>query len=386
MTAMHVPAALAPARRRWTATETQVVVAVAATALLVGLFEVVGRLERLAAPDVERAGRLVRDATETTTRLLAVAHTLVATWFLLTSRRMREPAERRRVAALGALGVALAVGFSKLGGRDSELAMLLFTVYFFLHALRDEAWFYAALGDAPRDEADAAGRRLGGAMLVVLAASFVAAGAVGAARAGRITGLASLPTAARLAVGAAAVAAAAVAVHRLLRGLPRPAGAGVGAGVSRHRPLVVALAAAGATTAASLALTGRFYAVVALHVVAWFVFTVRRLRAAPPSPRPSVGSLAWARTTATGFVVLHVVALLVPCAVAATWALAARNDPSWTAAAALTSRDAFPLWTIVHVTLSWTPRPAAPPLPIDPQVGARHRVAVPGTDLVNPAG
>ena len=344
-------------RRPLTVTERNALLALLGTVGVFALFFAFGALERAVTPSADRAARFVREATETATRLLAVAHTLVATLFLATSQKVRSARGAATLAALAGAAVVACLGFGALGGREGGVAMGLFAVYFLLHDLRDEAWFYGANGDAPPAEARRAGLALGGFVLCVMLATAAAGLAIGLPKLARPLHLATAPVALRVAVAGAGVAAALVAAHLCLRAFARGPVAGARAEARRHRPLVVVLLGVYGVFFASIALTGRFYALVATHVVIWYVFTLRRLATAPPpATAPRVGSWTWMRSTVAGFNALHLGLLALLAGLAAVWAFGFANDPSMTGLRLLLSREAFPYWTLVHVTLSWMPR------------------------------
>jgi hypothetical protein len=352
-----VDAVAARPRRTVTVTERNALLALVGTLGVFAVFFAFGALERAVTPSADRAARFVREATETSTRLLAVAHTLVATLFLATSSKVRSARGAATVAALAVAAVAACLGFGALGGREGGVAMGLFAVYFLLHDLRDEAWFYGANGDAPPAEARRAGLALGGFVLCVMLATAAAGVAIGLPKLTRPLHLAAAPAAVRIGLAAAGVAAALVAAHLCLRAFARGPVAGARAEARRHRPLVVVLLGVYGVFFASIALTGRFYALVATHVVIWYVFTLRRLATAPPpAVAPRVGSWTWMRTTVAGFNALHLGLLAVLAGLGAVWAFGFENDPSMTGLRLLLSREAFPYWTLVHVTLSWMPR------------------------------
>ena len=341
-------------RRPLTVTERNALLALAGTLLVFAGFFGLGALERAVVPSADRAARFVREATETATRLLAVAHTLVATLFLVTSAKVRSARGAATFGGLAVASVLACLGFGALGGREGGVAMGLFAVYFLLHDLRDEAWFYGANGDAPPAEARRAGTALGGFVLCVMLATAAGGLAIGLPKLARPLGLAPGP---RVAVAAAGIVGALVAAHLCLRAFARGPVAGAPAEARRHRSLVAVLLGVYGVFFASIALTGRFYALVATHVVIWYVFTLRRLATAPrPATPPRAGSWTWMRTTVAGFNALHLGLLAGLAGLAAWWAFAFGNDPSRTALRLLLSREAFPYWTLVHVTLSWMPR------------------------------
>jgi hypothetical protein len=256
------------------------------------------------------------------------------------------------------LAVGATLSFVSLGGRDSALAMGLFIVYFLFHDLRDEVWFYGANGDAAPAEARRAGRWLIAFVLAILLATVALGVATGMARkATRVLGMADWTTAVRAGVAGTVVVLAAACARFAAGAFARGDPHGQRGAIATHRPLVVAVVGLYAVFLASIALSGRFYAIVGMHVVLWYVFTVRRLsKAQKPRVAPAPGTWTWMRTTVLGFNALHIGLFAALTGVAAAWAFAYRNDPSHVLLGALTSRHAFPLWTIVHVTLSWLPR------------------------------
>lgn len=346
-----------PGRRPLTVTERNGFWALLATLALFGVFYAIGRVERAVDPGADRTSRFVYEATETTTRLLAVAHTLVATLFLVTSSKVRSRRGAATFGGLALLSVALCFGFSALGGREGGIAMGLFAFYFLLHDLRDEAWFYGANGDAPPEEARRAGLRLGGFVLGVLLATLALGVAIGLRRPTRLLGVAGWSDAARIACAGGVALAALGAAHLCLRAFGGGSVAGAKEGARRHRPLVVALGGVYAVFFGGIALTGRFYALVAMHVVIWYVFTLRRLATAPRPPvAPRPFTWRWMRSTAVGFNVLHLGIVGLLAAAGVVWAFAFGNDRALPGFRLLLARDAFPYWTLVHVTLSWMPR------------------------------
>lgn len=348
---------LVPARRSLTTTERNGFWALLGTVGLFAVFYAVGRAERAADPAADRTTRFVYEATETTTRLLAVAHTLVATLFLATSTKIRSARGATTLVGLALLSVALCLGFSALGGREGGVAMGLFAFYFLLHDLRDEAWFYGANGDAPPEEARRAGLRLGGFVLGVLLATLALGVAIGLRRPTRLLGIAGWSDGARIAAAGAVALAALGAAHLCLRSFGGGRVAGAPGEMRRHRPLVVALVGVYAVFFGGIALTGRFYALVAMHVVIWYVFTLRRLATAPrPAVAPRPFTWRWMRSTVAGFNVLHLGIVGLLAAAGVVWAFAFQNDRALPGFRLLLARDAFPYWTLVHVTLSWMPR------------------------------
>ncbi len=360
MTSASVAAPPRP-RPRLSRTEAQWLVALAVTLGLVGLFQAIGRLEPAA---LEASERFVRNPSETATRFLAVAHTIVATAFLATSRKIRRPRTALALAGCAALAVAVCLVFERLGGLRAPAAGFLFYAYFVAHELRDEGWLTLRNGDAgpavPPTPPGAA-RVVAWAPALVAVLVLVGAGAAGIAFGGAASKLekyvAEVPSAHRTAGGAAVLAAAIVSIFLVLRAAARADGTTILGHVRRRRARVFVTTGLLVVFVASVAWTGRLYLIVALHVVWWAIFSFDAIRRAPRPAAPARPlTWAWVRTTPLGFTVFHGAVLLVVVGVGAAHALFARNDPSWTFAALLSSREAFPYWTLAHVSLSWLPR------------------------------
>jgi hypothetical protein len=245
-----------------------------------------------------------------------------------------------------------------LRGRDEYLARLLFFAYFMVHDWRDQVFFYEANGDAPPAVRTPGAREAlflaGFVPIAALAASLAALNAAGIV--GGSFGDGTLPAFLR---GAFVLLPVAVLFGALrLRTLLGREGLGTLAALVRaNRPLLRIYALNLGVLLAGLALTGQMYAIVVLHVTGWYVFTVRQLReraAEAPAPRPP--GWRWMRSTPAGFTFLHA-GLVVLCVVAgAIWAYAFRNDAALPVFATVLGQSAFPLWTIVHVTLSFGSR------------------------------
>ncbi|MGE0193710.1 MAG: hypothetical protein AB7T63_16925 [Planctomycetota bacterium] len=327
---------------------------------LAALFGAVEALE-IAAGRTNRATRFVYDAFETSTRTFAIAHILVGTAFLLTSRTMERRSSRLWFGTLAVAGVAFCWLFQAAGGRHAHVPAAVFYAYFFVHEFRDEAWFYRANGDAVGLDDEAARRdvlRLPALALGILLCVFLVGGAwgIGGTRRYGDELLGGWSQGARQALGAAFIALTATVVHLNVLGLRRRHGS-VLAFLRMHRPIVVVYAGTFVLIFLGAVFTGRLSFIVALHVAAWYVFATRRLKAsAPEAPVAKPGSWRWMRTTQVGFQTLHLGLFAIVVALGLVWAYVYGNDPSNRVLWALVSRDAFPFWTILHVTLSFTPR------------------------------
>lgn len=356
MPAMEAVAAVA-LPRRWTDTERNWL---KASALVVGsilLFTLIEAAEQ-AWGGRYKTERLVYHPVETSMRLLAIPHFLIAILFTVTSRRMRQTRTWATYLLLAAGGALLCWLFREAGGREGLVAKALFMLYFAVHEFRDETFFYVANGDAPPG-CDA--RRLSaevlrlpafalcvGVSLFVLAASLPLRGAGRYAPA--LFGEIAAP--ARLALGVLPLLATGLWGYALFG---RPGSAR--AYIRSHRPLVRVFLWISLLILADLLFYGRVRALITLHVTAWYVFTVHQLsRRAAPSPPSRPLSWSWMRTTPRGFSFLHIGLFAAVVAAALMWAYGFRNGTALRAFHLLLSREAFPYWTIMHISLSFLPR------------------------------
>ena len=348
-------------RRPLTTTERNWLVALAVVVGSGLVFAAVLAIEKSAGLTDKRT-RLVRDASETSMRLLALSHFLVALVFMSTSRTMKRARSWAVFLGLAALGAGLCWGFSRLGGIGAPLAAVLFYAYFLVHEFRDQVGFYRANGDAPPAADPRAVLR---DLLAFPALAFLVIGTVfvfGAAfRIGGARRYASafgdMPRIAQQGLAVAAVLAVAGAAWALKRRWDRRHEAGARGFVASHRPIFLVFAGITTVLFAGIPLTGDVYPIVTLHVTTWYVFYLCMLRSRPrPGPPPRPFTWPWMRGTAAGFNFVHLgIAGLIILA-AAVWAYGSGNDPGNHALRILLSKDGFPYWTIMHVSVSFLPR------------------------------
>lgn len=299
--------------------------------------------------------RLVAEPAEAATRYVAIAHFILAFLFIGLSPRMRTPRALAGIAALLVFGVLLSGGFSLLESASPMLASYVFFAYFVVHDFRDQVFFYRMNGDCPPRADETATSRL------ILGVPFIAIGCLTAVLAllasARLLGdepvgeaLAQLPIPVRATIGllpAALVGIGCVRYQRLWR-TQRPGAPGDF--IRRHRPVFAVFAASILATLVGMLLSWRLHTIVILHVAAWYIYTVRRLAAAPARLG---GRGRWLTVSPVGFTVLHgglVVALVLT---GVLWAYALRNDPGATPLRLLLSPHYFRYFTIVHVTVSF---------------------------------
>ncbi len=303
------------------------------------------------------AARIVAQPVEASMRILGIPHFILGFLFLVTSRGMQRPHAWTRLFALGLLGAALCGLFSKFDTADDRVPRLLVFAYFAVHEFRDEAHFYVANGDAP---AGADPRKLSWAVLLAplllfwLWAGVILFGAAFGIGDHRRYGIDSLPLPLRWAVGILPFPALAVFVRRMrLRFVPT---GGAALGLWRaYRPILRVCGGVVLVVLAEFLVDGRIFALVTLHVAAWYVFAMFQLgRRPPPSPAPRPFSWRWMRATRNGFTFAHAglaAVVLAGCAVAV---YGFRDPPAWYRV--LISRESFLYWTIMHVTISFVPR------------------------------
>lgn len=311
----------------------------------------------------ERTEAFVYHPVETSMRLVAVAHILLGTLFLATSRAMQRPRAWPRLVALTGLGVGLCLAYGQASGPAVPLAKAAFYAYFLAHEFRDQTWFYRANGDGPPPGADDGTTRdllrVPTLLVAFLGALFVAGAGLGVGNPRRYTEalLGFSPEGLRPVVGLLPLAAVLLATRAFARRLGRTRPGGLWAFLVEHRPVMLVYAGILGVLLLDIVISGRAYAIVTLHVAGWYVFTFRQLRARPaPAPSPRPPGWRWLRGTPRGFDVLHLGLVGLTLLAAAVWAYGFRNDPDLAPFYVMLSRDAFPFWTIMHVTLSWMPR------------------------------
>src|SRR5262245_32102643 len=110
--------------------------------------------------------RMFKNPAELPMRLFGLPHFVVGTLFLFSSRRMKERGAAWWFIGLALAGTGLCWLFYTFGQGNVQLsngrvefkfyplAVLLFYFYFLIHGFRDEAFFYRAYGEMPKDQAE----------------------------------------------------------------------------------------------------------------------------------------------------------------------------------------------------------------------------------------
>ena len=350
------------------------------------LFALIQRAELLLNGGRPPGGFLVAHASEMAMRVTALSHYVVAVFFFATSARGATRAGRGwLVGLLGAGGAILAV-FSAIGGTRNPLGMVLLVLAFFAHAFHDDIFFYRQYarerGREVRDPhhvlawLQVAGLGVLGTILLPLSIIVAYHGVRDGLPAwvpfkvrvhpshrevlqsflpGEWTPLGllalfGLPCAIVLAVSVARLVALRVAVRE-------------------HAPMVRVLAASVALTL-SIAVLGVtiLNLIILMHVVAWFLFTSGRLRAAEArssAPR-APGIVGWLRGTRRGFWAFHLGSAVAVMALITFDHYVLGDTVAWggyvfpNPLAAVLNPKIFYYWTILHIVVSLVPRGRAP--------------------------
>lgn len=333
-------------------------------ALMIGIgsifvFVLIGRIESGAGRAIVD-GRLVHSAAEAAARYLGLGHFIVALAFTATSSRMKLAKHVAWFGWLLGLGTLLGLGYSWLRGVYPLLAYAFFAGYFLAHDFRDQLFFCRMNGDlgvrkdgrSPDADLLAVPILACAAVLSLLSvAAFV--GLSGSDR--YVAAVAHLPLAARWGLGIGPTLVVGPLLFCYWRHLNRRYTAGAGRFFMNQRPIVLIFSGSLLVLWLGLILRERFYPIVILHVTTWYVFTLfqfSRRSFSGPDARPL--TWRWMRGTPAGFRFLHIGVVVLLVAGGLVWAYLFRNDPQVTALRVPLGPDVFPLWTIMHITVSFS--------------------------------
>lgn len=297
------------------------------------------------------------------THCVGIAHFIIGLFFMATSRPMQTARGRVNILAAFLVGAGLCWLYALGGGHAAypRLPVTFVYLYFLVHELRDEGFFYRQYKEAP----DVGGRRSDIAiMLIGLFLGLFAflwsvsilfwpqnRNLVWILDAGRLEGwrwaLALLGPAAVLGLGCVAC----------LGWVRRRVGLSLAGLFGRDRPLWMVYVTLGLFALAVKPLGAEGQSIVLVHVCAWWVFVSAGL--ARFGERAGLGRLGlrgWLRRSQAGFQTLHVGLTLAVLVAVFFWTYRVGGlDSRWLAWIA--RPESFLYWTIVHVTLSFTPKP-----------------------------
>lgn len=310
------------------------------------------------------AYRMFKNPAELPMRLFGLPHFLVGIAFMLSSKRMRGAKSWGILAFLGLIAFGLCYAFyaaSPAGDRESPIALLLFYAYFLVHGFRDEAFFYKAFGDMPKDDARVQERvvlvlqllLLGIILALAIPAYILYAEYKPQFKDATLDAMfpADWPYLVRIA--SLLLPMLAIATYSLWR-IARIYEDGLRGLWRVHRPiLTVFLVSTGIIMLSLVSGPWSFNVVVLMHFVGWYLFGRYSLAKRPPAVAPTPGTWTWMRTTRTGFTVLHLglAVLVIGLVVLSTYAFGKQGPLEQ-----IVGSKVFYYWTIVHVTLSFFPR------------------------------
>ncbi len=321
-------------------------------ALILG-FEAIAWIESYFVGDASGA-RLVENAAETSTRFFTIPHVIIGFLFMATSTRNQTSRKRAWIIGLLLVGVVLCLAYSELlssGGKMLGAAFLY--SYFLVHELRDELNFYRTLDAAKRPEDDRAFRRFGREQIALLVTGVVfILWVVGTMRTPAILTPPGLSVMGQMGIIALFGIGWFAAMAASYRRFAARRGTSVRQTAHDHRQLVRLYAAVFLLTLLGAVATDRLYPIILLHVAVWYVVTCRMLKQRPPATE-RIGTWAWMRGTLPGFQFLHI-GLAAACLMLGAFCVYTSGplEHIWW----LISPEAFPFWTIIHISVSFVPR------------------------------
>lgn len=327
--------------------------AAALVVMLILGFEALGWAEQLfvATPMSES---LVENAAETSTRVFTIPHVIIGFLFMVSSTRNRSTRKRMWIAGLLGVGSVLCLVYGGLFNAGGKLLGGAFLYsYFLIHELRDEMNFYRLLDGSPELAEDQNFRRFGRQQitLLVIGVLFILWFS-GTMRTPSMLKLPGVPFAGMVGIMATFSLAWMAAMLISYGQYAKRRGTSILEVIRDHRQLIRLFTTVFLLTIVGAILTDRLYPIILLHVAVWYVVTCRAMKQRPGEPA-RVGTWAWMRGTLTGFRTLHIglagVCLLIGAV--AVYSTGPVDQVWW-----LISPEAFPYWTIMHISVSFVPR------------------------------
>lgn len=313
--------------------------------------------------------RMFKNPAELPMRLFGLPHFIVGTMFLISSPRVSSFRGVLWLLGLAVIGAGLCVLFYQFGRvpgvvpgefEFSPIALLAFYFYFLIHGFRDEAFFYKAFGEMPKDQQQNHNRIM--VILQILMLGLLVSLAIPAyVLLGDLYPKYSHPLISQifpanwpylvrfLSTFTPMALIAFFALSRIAKQFPDGF-----AGLWRaHRPiLTVFLISTGIILVALGTGPWTFNFVVLMHFVAWYLFGRYMIDKRPPK-EPVTGLWNKIRRTKKGFTIFHLgLAGLFIVLVAIEVYVFGKNgymEP-------VIGSKSFFYWTIMHVTLSFYPR------------------------------
>ena len=152
------------------------------------------------------------------------------------------------------------------------------------------------------------------------------------------------------------LAATALGAWRLTSGWKREDPGRADLFLRTHRPILLVFVGTFLVLIAGIAMTGHPYTINTIHVTAWYVFTMAQLKKRPPAVPVRAFTWSWFRGTRPGFTLMHAGSAVLLIVAGVVWAYSFRNDPGLPLFNLVLDKDLFRYWTILHITVSFTPR------------------------------
>ena len=314
-------------------------------------------------------------------RVMGFAHYTIATYFLVTSKKIRNVRGMLILLLFIGIAVALCMGLSHVGGYKNRVAFLSVGILFLIHGLRDETFFYRmrsgkALSDSEYPYvykmliwAQFAGLAIAASLLypVYIYGSLTFKGHHQVAEFIDPAFPAGLPLMMKaVAVGlpfAMIGVVIAAWIHRLHPG-------GLIQLLKSHRPFSIILATyLGFALLSVVGSAGVLFVLILVHFVGWFVFAANSIAAKPKEVQQAATWRTpdkWIRENLTGFLVFHtgLIALFFGLIALNHWGLNAQQLTVMGADIGnpftlMLDKNAFVYWTVVHLVLAFMPKPAA---------------------------
>lgn len=304
--------------------------------------------------------RMFKNPAELPMRIFGLPHFIIATMFVLTSRRMQSRRNQVYLALLAAVSVVVCYVFHRVGATENPIALILFYFYFLIHGIRDDAYFYKSYGDMPTEAGPTHQRIMTVLQLLALGLLFSFIWPT-YTYLSRIKPRYAHPVlqnffpadwgfTIRLAIMFVPMVLIAVIAMTLIARQFSDGWAGLW---RAHRPiLAVFIISIGIVLLTLIIGPATFNVVVLMHFVGWYIFALYLL-ARRPEPEGPLGWWQWMRSTRRGFMTLHLgLAALVTVLIAVSVYCFGKQD----VLEHIVGSKSFFYWTIAHVTLSFMPR------------------------------
>ncbi len=304
---------------------------------------------------VAPAGKgVVENAAEASTRFFTIPHVIIGFLFMITSTRNQTVHKRLWIVGLLGVGAVLSCAYGGMLSNGGKLlgAAFLYS-YFLVHELRDEMNFYRLLDGSPQLADDKNFKHFGRQQIALLVGGVVFILWVsGTMRTPSVLALPGVSFAGMAGIVVMGAIVGILAMAASYRSYAARRGTSILQVIRDHRQLIRLYVAIFVLTIVGAILTDRLYPIILMHVSVWYVVTCRMLKQ-KSATGTTVGTWPWMRGTLNGFRTLHI-GLAMVCMLLGALAVYAAGplDHVWW----FISPEAFPYWTIMHISVSFVPR------------------------------